>query len=307
MKLFRLSLLLLFGLVISSQLIAMPSNDLEDAINAQFKDKVLILLHPLDKESLLFDADGKTLNGGSPGPWTVYGAIRVKRAKLKSDQLRLEGQRVFFRFESSRPDPFEFTLLKDRRQPPCKPMVEVEIKLNAPLNSYAQAQAILGKVFALNKQDFLYSIPEFWHAYARQNFDFDSAKLGELLFNVTRPVQLNSPDNSKVVISGVEIGPADPAIFRVGQQDVQPPHAIAVPEPAFSEAARYEKYKGVVVLYVVVDQEGNVAKVNVVKPLGLGLDEQAATGIKTWRFTPGMHNGQPVAVGLNIEVSFNLY
>ncbi len=306
MKLHRLSFLLLFGVVMCSPLIALPSNDLENAISAQLKDKTLILLHPLDKESLRFDVDGKSLNGGSPGPWTVYGAIRVNKIKLKSDQLLLQGQRIFFRFESSRPAPFEFTLLKDRSKPPCQPKVEVAIKLNEPLNSYAQAQAVLGKVFALNKQDFLGSIPEFWHAYARQNFDFDSAKLGELLFNVTKPVQPNAQDNSKVVISGVEIGPADPAIFRVGQ-DVKAPRTTSAPEPSFSEIARYEKYKGVVVLYVVVDKDGNVAQVNVVRPLGLGLDDQAATEIKNWRFTPGMHNGQPVAVGLNIEVSFNLY
>jgi TonB family protein len=306
MKLHRLLFSLLLGLVISSPLIALPGDDLENTINTQFKDKVLILLHPLDKESLQFDVDGKSLQGGSPGPWTVYGALRVKKIHLKSDQLRVEGQRVFFRFTSSRPDPFEFNLLKDRREPPCKPAVEVEIKLNGPLSSYAQAQAVLGKVFALNKQDFLDSIPEFWHAYARQNLDFDSTGLGELLFHVTRRDQPSSPDDSKVVISGIEIGPADPAVFKVGK-DLKAPRAISSPEPNFSQAARYERYQGVIVLYVVIDKEGNVAKVNVVRPLGLGLDEQAAAGIKTWRFNPAMHDGQPVAVALNIEVSFNLY
>lgn len=103
MKLPRLSFALLLGAVMSSQLIALPSNDLEDAINTQLKDKMLILLHPLDKESLRFDVEGKPLNGGSPGPWTLYGAIRINKVKLKSDQLRLEGHRVFFPFKSSRP------------------------------------------------------------------------------------------------------------------------------------------------------------------------------------------------------------
>jgi outer membrane biosynthesis protein TonB len=41
--------------------------------------------------------------------------------------------------------------------------------------------------------------------------------------------------------------------------------------------------------------------------LGLGLDETAAAEIKNWRFNPGTHNGQPVAIQMNIEVSFNLY
>jgi TonB family protein len=39
----------------------------------------------------------------------------------------------------------------------------------------------------------------------------------------------------------------------------------------------------------------------------MGLDENAMERLKTWRFKPGTYNGQPVAVEMNIEVSFNLY
>ena len=290
----------------SSHLIALPSNDLENAINTQLKDKMLILLHPLDKESLRFDVDGKPLNSGSPGPWTLYGALRINKVKLKSDQLRLEGHRVFFPFKSSRPVPFEFNLLKDHGQPPCRPLVDVEIKLDQPLNSLAQVQATLSKVFALNKQDFLNSVPEFWHSYITKNLDFDPANAGAMQYTGENSAHaVKSPDANATTSSNAGNQP-DPVVFHVGN-DVKAPKALSTPEPEFSEAARYEKYQGVVVLYVVVGKDGTVKKVHVVRPLGLGLDEQAANKIKSWRFNPGTRNGQPVDIEMNIEVSFNLY
>jgi len=39
----------------------------------------------------------------------------------------------------------------------------------------------------------------------------------------------------------------------------------------------------------------------------MGLDDNAMQRVKTWRFDPARLNGEPVAVEMNIEVSFNLY
>jgi TonB family protein len=39
----------------------------------------------------------------------------------------------------------------------------------------------------------------------------------------------------------------------------------------------------------------------------MGLDENAMEGVKRWRFNPATRNGEPVAVEMKIEVSFNLY
>jgi len=44
----------------------------------------------------------------------------------------------------------------------------------------------------------------------------------------------------------------------------------------------------------------------VVRGLGLGLDENAIQALKQWKFRPGMKNGIPVDVALNIEVNFSL-
>ena len=97
-----------------------------------------------------------------------------------------------------------------------------------------------------------------------------------------------------------------PGIFHVGE-GVSAPRPIFTPEPEFSEEARKAKYQGVVVLNIVVGTDGRVHSPRVVRSLGMGLDEKAIEGVKTWKFDPSKKDGRPVAVEMNIEVAFNLY
>ena len=95
-------------------------------------------------------------------------------------------------------------------------------------------------------------------------------------------------------------------VYSVGG-GVSEPVAIYRPDPPYSEEARKAKYQGTVVLWIVVDASGAVTQCQVVKPLGLGLDEKAVETVKTWKFKPAMKNGTPVAVRVMVEVSFRLF
>jgi TonB family protein len=93
--------------------------------------------------------------------------------------------------------------------------------------------------------------------------------------------------------------------FRVGG-GVTPPTILSRVEPQYSEEARKARYQGTVVLEAIVKRDGTVDILRVVRSLGFGLDENAIQALKQWRFRPGMRNGVPVDVALNIEVNFNL-
>jgi TonB family protein len=95
-------------------------------------------------------------------------------------------------------------------------------------------------------------------------------------------------------------------VYSVGG-GVSDPIAIYRPDPPYSEEARKAKYQGTVVLYIIIDASGVVTNCQVVKPLGLGLDEKAVDTVKTWKFKPAMKNGTPVAVRVMVEVSFRLF
>jgi len=91
----------------------------------------------------------------------------------------------------------------------------------------------------------------------------------------------------------------------VGGKKVSPPAALYQPEPSFSDAARSRRLQGTVGLNVTIDATGKVTDIKIVRPLGMGLDEQAVATIRTWRFTPAKVDGQPVATLLYIETNFS--
>jgi protein TonB len=111
--------------------------------------------------------------------------------------------------------------------------------------------------------------------------------------------------------TGAGLGPGQGAgtgggVYSVGG-NVSAPIPIYKPEPPYSEQARKAKYQGTCVLWIVVDAQGNVTSAQVVKPLGMGLDENALKTVKTWKFKPAQRNGAPVPVRVMVEVQFRLF
>jgi TonB family protein len=100
-------------------------------------------------------------------------------------------------------------------------------------------------------------------------------------------------------------GVVRPGVFRIGP-GLSAPKVLSKVEPAYSDEARVAKYQGTVVVSVEVGADGLAHNTQVVKGMGLGLDEQALTAIEQWRFEPGMKDGAPVNVLATIEVNFRL-
>jgi TonB family protein len=99
---------------------------------------------------------------------------------------------------------------------------------------------------------------------------------------------------------------------RAGRTPVRVAGGVTAPvliqkvEPEYSEEARAARYQGTVVVAVTVDSDGTARDMQVVRGLGLGLDEKALQAISQWRFKPGAKDGQPVPVMATIEVNFRL-
>jgi protein TonB len=95
-------------------------------------------------------------------------------------------------------------------------------------------------------------------------------------------------------------------VFRVGG-GVSAPKVIYQPDPEYSEEARKAKYQGTCVLWLIVGPDGKPRDIKVARNLGMGLDEKAIEAVKQWKFEPALKDGRPVAVQINVEVSFRLY
>lgn len=88
---------------------------------------------------------------------------------------------------------------------------------------------------------------------------------------------------------------------------VSAPQLIHSVQPEFTDEARQAKYTGVVEIQLIVDSYGNPQNIQVVKHLGMGLDQKAVEAVQQYKFHPAMYQGHPVPVRLVVDVDFHLY
>jgi protein TonB len=75
--------------------------------------------------------------------------------------------------------------------------------------------------------------------------------------------------------------------------------------PVYPVVARQAHIEGVVILEAVLDDQGRVESVRVLRSISL-LDQAAVDAVRQWRFTPALLNGQAVPVVMTVTVNFTL-
>jgi TonB family protein len=96
-------------------------------------------------------------------------------------------------------------------------------------------------------------------------------------------------------------------VYRPGN-GVTLPTVVFEKRPQYTSDAMRAKVQGTVLLECVVNADGTVGEVNVVRSLDptFGLDQEAIKAAKLWKFKPGTRMGQPVPVLVTIELTFTL-
>lgn len=96
-------------------------------------------------------------------------------------------------------------------------------------------------------------------------------------------------------------------VFAPGN-GVSAPTAVTQVKPDYTDAAKEARIQGEVLLETVVLADGRVGDVTVTKSLDTvyGLDQQAIDAMKQWTFKPGTREGKPVAVRVQVEMTFAL-
>jgi protein TonB len=91
---------------------------------------------------------------------------------------------------------------------------------------------------------------------------------------------------------------------RVGG-DLKAPALVERVEPEYPPLAVRARVQGVVILEALVDREGRVESVRVLRSIPL-LDNAAIAAVRQWRYSPLMLNGQPERFVLTVTLSFSL-
>ena len=121
--------------------------------------------------------------------------------------------------------------------------------------------------------------------------------LGGVLGGVLGPGTVPAPPPPPKAVRGN--GP-----LRVGGR-VQAPRLIRRIQPVYPALARETRTQGMVILDCVIDQHGNVTNMKLVSGNPL-LVQSAFSAVQQWKYQPTLLNGIPVAVEMEVQVSFVL-
>jgi periplasmic protein TonB len=98
--------------------------------------------------------------------------------------------------------------------------------------------------------------------------------------------------------------PVDRGPVRVGG-DITAPALVSRVEPEYPPLAVIAQVQGVVILEAVVDRQGRVEQVKILRSILL-LDAAAVAAVRQWRYSPLLLNGKPERFVLTVTVSFSL-
>jgi protein TonB len=87
--------------------------------------------------------------------------------------------------------------------------------------------------------------------------------------------------------------------------ELKAPALIERVEPEYPPLAVRAQVQGVVILEAVVDQQGRVEDVRVLRSIPL-LDGAAIAAVRQWLYSPLLLNGKPERFVLTVTVSFSL-
>ena len=99
---------------------------------------------------------------------------------------------------------------------------------------------------------------------------------------------------------------AQDRVYDIGEKGVKSPILVREVKPQYTKGAMERKVQGTVELTTVVRESGVPDSFAITRSVDDELDQQAIEAVKQWQFKPGTLDGKPVAVNVNIELTFTL-
>lgn len=85
------------------------------------------------------------------------------------------------------------------------------------------------------------------------------------------------------------------------------PVATTKVDPAYPADVLRDRIEGTVTLYAVIGTDGKVDGIRVLQSLDSRLDANAVHAFYSWRFRPGMRNGEPVPIEAVVQIPFRMH
>ena len=265
----------------------------ERQLKRELKGKTVLIRGFFEDDRLEYTAEGEVMGTPRAGSWTVS-KMQVKSIAVRPDRFEVRGPRVITFMDLSTG---EFTTLKPSKKHTIKMIVHAPATLDSQ-----QLDMVIHKVLVTEPTPDISVFPSYWREFLSGHVIRVKDKDGRLLFKRRDAADAEARNDDQPVYTDAAGNP----VFRVSKS-MDVPRILHQIDPEFSESARAQKFSGTTVVSLELDKSGGVRDVQIVQPIGYGLDDQAVQAVEQWRFAPAVRNGEPVAVLLMVEVSFKLY
>jgi TonB family protein len=296
-------LALLFCFLCSDISFAQSADTLDSALGQKLMHKGFMLRGFYSDDRLHFDSAGNPLGTLHVGSWTTS-LIQVESIHVASTKIELKASRGAQVYdEQSR-----FHSVRTSQH------VHVVVDRDAS----ATDAAVIGSVehlFVNQNENMVNLVPEYWRAYVSGKLQIVPQEDGHPCRRIEGRA-LRNPDGSlwfpceeHAKNKSNLLAPSDVTSlpYRCGK-NVRPPVTTSTPEPEYEELAKSSGFEGGVdVLDLTLSTDGSISDIQILRPLGFGLDEKAVEAVRRWKFTPAKMDGRPVPAGIQVEVNFHLH
>jgi len=122
--------------------------------------------------------------------------------------------------------------------------------------------------------------------------------------NVNMP-NLNSATGSWIM-NFAELHRGDPGAPHVTSTDLSAPVPLRKVDPKYPPTLVADRVEGEVVLYAVIEKDGSVGEIQVVRGLDDQLDENSKAALAQWKFRPATKGGEPAEVEVIAHIPFRI-
>lgn len=245
----------------------------QEELNARYKRKSLILRNFYTENDLTYDQRGTLQDHAFKGSWTLA-SMKLSRIAIVPDGITIDADRMGTvyggKIGTAKGDIHELGKMpKAHLVNLGKVKIHVEKKIEDG-DTVTAIRPIFESIFVRPDEDLRPMLPDYWE--------------GDIKTEDSRA--------------------SEPTPEKLPSKVVKPPRVVYSPDPTYTREASKFGLEGTSVLTIVVNPNGTADRIVIVRPLGLGLDEQAVDIIRRWKFQPATKEGQPVSVRVTIEVSF---
>jgi TonB family protein len=292
MRLIRRPMLMALTLLVAAPLGAVSRQAIGDMLNKVYENQTLIQRKYYIGDNIHYKADGQAINGGKEGAWTLDAEILVSSVELTQQRLVIKGKRLNFLYDAT----------KEKLAPYIGTDVEIDIETGAGTPSLSALQESIAKVFVTGSENPATLVPDYWKDYLLKPDPQPGAAKEADSNPLANSKQLPGGIHGKIL--SVEEDQLEASSAHERAESVTWPKALLMTEPSFTPQAMAAKVQGRLLMEVNIDAAGHVTKESIIRPLGLGLDDNAAHAIQTWKFKPAMRAGKPIPVRVIVEISF---